>query len=1396
MSLQKAAPIQLAFSGGLDTKSSSPSVQPTQLVEAENVQFTNPGELSKRLGSVEIGLNTPAGGPSAGFSGSLGTFNNSELVLAGRDSEGDAGVWSYDQRNDQWTNKGTARSLDITTTGIWNDASGQISPDAATADGLTLFAWSQLTPNVSGTAQTLSSVNFSIVDESTQAVIVSNQIIPSSASGAGHQPTCVAVGTNLFVWYAFINGGTERINWTFCNVNSPGSMTSGTFSPSNFVGTLPFGARPINATTQLVYWCSQTGGNTFINGQYFDNLGNPQSPSPFTWNLGAVTLTALDVVPAPASSFGVASIFVLAAYVSSGTNFLAQAQTYAQHGLTLIANRTLTGSSEPTKIMNITGVQNGPQSSIAGDFDIYWELAPPAGSANYDAVVRNVRTDVTLSSQSGPGDLFRSVGLASKAFADPITGQSLVWLAYDDTEQATYFLTNYTRSVIGKACQNSSYGLTSNNTFEVPTLPKANLLQNGTSVVFGFPVRVQFTTQPGGKIAFTTGIKRVEVDFADERFRMDQLGQSLQIGGGVISSYDGATVCESGYHVFPPAPTGGGTTIGVGISQNGISGKTPQGTILTFPPDQTITATSAVIPCGAQIRPGQYVIIWDADATSGSGTIPNFPVASYLWFEVDGIGSDPNLDTPSAPAGSEIFDILCKISSTDPLQTVISKVVNQINDQLGPSFAFQPCIPYTAVDGQPYTGVQISSLGGHSGGTFVGNGITPVMADTQLGYAVMQIGTTTVPEITRLVFPAGKYISGGEYFFLESSYRQTSGTINKNTIVEFYFVRTDMTEEPTQPSYVPALTNAFFNQVPINILSTYTEQQVAAAFLAVVNAPIATGASLGTSVILWGTITGVGTNQNVLWGPCVETVCSQSTTGSNFGPILTTSVGLTRNGTVGGGITPGNRQYVTTYEWVSAKGELSSSRPSDPFTAQTLTTSLATANTGSTVQNPQTQGSSETLTCPTYRLTGRTNCQIGLFRTIAEEAGGAEVFYRVATLANNSETDFTTYQDSTSDTDLLLGAPLYTSSGEVANIAPPPAQAVVQHLNRIFLAALDDENTIWYSKPWSLGYAVGFSPDFTIALDQAGGPVTALGSQDSYLVIFKQSRILVIEGNGPDVTGANGSFSPPTIVNSDVGAINQDSVVFTPSGTLFQSLKGIYLLDRSLNVTYVGAPVEGFNDLTITSAVLMPTVSQVRFGTDEGTTLMYDYIQGQWSSFTYGSGHATDWNSTYVRVADSGAVYKEQPGTYTDAGTPIAIKVVTAWYKPGNALQGFARVWRVLLLGKYLSGHNVQVGIAINYDPTIVQYATFDAMAVLGSNTYGTSNPYGVGSPYGDTSGTPVEQFRIHLGHLAQKAQSYQFTITELPSGAPGAGLVLQGIGIEAGVKGTTMRLPSTRQGQ
>lgn len=113
---------------------------------------------------------------------------------------------------------------------------------------------------------------------------------------------------------------------------------------------------------------------------------------------------------------------------------------------------------------------------------------------------------------------------------------------------------------------------------------------------------------------------------------------------------------------------------------------------------------------------------------------------------------------------------------------------------------------------------------------------------------------------------------------------------------------------------------------------------------------------------------------------------------------------------------------------------------------------------------------------------------------------------------------------------------------------------------------------------------------------------------DEKLILFEDNRIFSLTGQGPTPTGDQNDFSEPSLVTSDAGCIDPRSIVLIPIGILFQSNKGIYLLSRSLETKYIGAPVEAFNNQTITSAKLLQDQNQVRLLSSDGTTLVYDYF--------------------------------------------------------------------------------------------------------------------------------------------------------------------------------------------
>lgn len=493
-----------------------------------------------------------------------------------------------------------------------------------------------------------------------------------------------------------------------------------------------------------------------------------------------------------------------------------------------------------------------------------------------------------------------------------------------------------------------------------------------------------------------------------------------------------------------------------------------------------------------------------------------------------------------------------------------------------------------------------------------------------------------------------------------------------------------------------------------------------------------------------------------------------------------------------GNITAGTYQWIAVYEWLDNNGFVHRSAPSLPATL-TITPGLRrVAVTISTLQFS--------------RKTEQSPISVVLYRTLAN----GSTFYRVSEFfsptINRTDVSAVSIIDNLVDASLASRALLYTTGGVVENIAPPPLAAMAVHRSRLWGVEATNRLRLWYTKPVSASSPAEFSDVFVFDVNPQGGDVTALGSLDDKLVVFKRSQIFVITGQGPDATGAQNDFSDAIFVTSDAGCIDARSLVTTPSGLIFQSTKGIYAIDRSLSVSYIGAEVEEFNGETIVSSQLLAKSNQVRFLLSSGVALVYDYLVGQWSVFTGHDGiDSVVWKDRFAFLRSNGQALLEDDSRFDDAGSSVAIRLTTGWVAfdgtgsggaytaaSGNRAsapgQVFQRVRRLLILGEYRGPHKLRVDVAFDYDDTIAQSVVIDPPDL---ETYGEGSPYGEnGSTYGGPW-TPY-QWRVDLSR--QKCQAVRVTLTELRDRTTlGENLRLSALAFEIGVKGGLYRLPASQ---
>jgi hypothetical protein len=467
--------------------------------------------------------------------------------------------------------------------------------------------------------------------------------------------------------------------------------------------------------------------------------------------------------------------------------------------------------------------------------------------------------------------------------------------------------------------------------------------------------------------------------------------------------------------------------------------------------------------------------------------------------------------------------------------------------------------------------------------------------------------------------------------------------------------------------------------------------------------------------------------------------------GFHLYPETVTAVASGSDGSLGAG----TYGYLVVYQWVDNQGQTHESAPlgaGDPLSI------VVSAN------------NHVVLTIPTLRLTEKQNVTIAIYRTAANGSTyfRLDVQYFPFPINNSVSSDTVTFTDYSSDASISGNSQIYTQSA-VPNIAAPASNAMTEYKNRLIVVPSENPYEFWYSQQVITepvtGIPVEFSNSFIQNVSTVGGALKGVTKLDDKLILFKDSSIYYMTGTGPSPSGANSDFTDPQFVTSDVGLVDMRSIVTMPMGLIFKSTKGIYLLDRSLQASYVGARVEGYNQYSVLFSQLIPNSTQIRFLLSNGTMLMYDYYFNRWGTFSCPAGISSCvFGGVHTYLASDGTVYKEAAGTYYDGvSTSILMSFTTSWIKLAG-LQGYQRAYFFYLLAEYISAHQLSLSISYDFSASSSQTTTI---------TPSTTDL--------------LENWRVFLAK--QRCQSFQIALQEIYTGTPGAAFTMSGLNLIAGVK-------------
>lgn len=604
-------PIPINFAGGIDTKTDPWQVAASKFLSLNNMVFTKGGRLSKRNGFGTKGKNiiSQLSYSFQAFSSAIttGSFTNTyqnELVM------GDGmNAYSYSIADDNWIYKGRLESNRITTSPVYQNQYTQILADSAinSSVGHTLYAWEQWTriPDLGGT---YNGVYFSIFDNTTGLEIAQYNIANTNS-----RPKCVSIGTNLYMVY-FDGTNLKAIGVTESTTTGPFTLAS------NIDTTLPnYDLQVIGSNLYVAYNGTSSTVKVASFNSSLTPIANVSKSESATNGIGlfpdssnnvwvaynngsatkafimdsalSVTVLAPTVVDSGSTAANVKNVTGcydgtrgIILYDQQGVPALGQisgVETDANYvqpavGSSVIVSFDVDPLQYLGQIIFIpTGGYYYASGYVSGDLALtnlgYAGNATPGTTITAPQILYpvwgNINADITYNtltvggSAGTPAIFIKSAALNSRAFVK--NNIAHVVASYDSPIQPSYFLCAlYNISAVaqvqianisGKIFENESGGIPYKS-----ILPSVNLDANSAYNV-ALPKRIYSIAKTEASTQVLTwfnGIFNVNLDLNPTEVSSQELGKTLIVANGSTMMYDGQTVVEQGFHIFPENVTG------------------------------------------------------------------------------------------------------------------------------------------------------------------------------------------------------------------------------------------------------------------------------------------------------------------------------------------------------------------------------------------------------------------------------------------------------------------------------------------------------------------------------------------------------------------------------------------------------------------------------------------------------------------------------------------------------------------------------------------------------------------------------------------------------------------------------------------------------------------------
>jgi hypothetical protein len=520
MALQKV-PVNINFQNGLNTKIDPFQLPAGQFLSLQNSVFTTGNQLMKRNGFGPLVNST------ADF---LTTFGGNLTAIGSTLS-------AYAAGSESLISKGTFVPIDLNVLPVARSAVNQVQCDSVIASNN--FACTVYTENNNGVL----SYKYDVCDSTTGQYIQNPTTIPVGSGAISGSPRVFLLGGYFVIAFPNTISGTVHLQYIALSVQNPTVIvkTNTDMAPAIiYSSTVNWDA--VVAGSQMFFAYNTTSGGQQIEVNYLD-----QSLSLGTATAFAASIATIMSVSADTST---SSTVIYASFwdAASSTGFVVAVNSQLQKLMT--ATEWLASGT----IANVASVAQNGIVTIAYENVHAYSYDSAIGSNFISRNTVTLPATVTTGTLGSPSVVARSVGLASKGFL--VSGTMYLLTAYDGKSstvaafQPTYFLMSVAGNIVAKfAYQNGGGYLTTG-------LPQAQVVGSTVNIAYLYKDLITSVNKTQGAVSAAgvysqTGVNLAIIGFDSGALSVAEIGQNLNLSGGYLYAYDGQTITEQNFHLYP-----------------------------------------------------------------------------------------------------------------------------------------------------------------------------------------------------------------------------------------------------------------------------------------------------------------------------------------------------------------------------------------------------------------------------------------------------------------------------------------------------------------------------------------------------------------------------------------------------------------------------------------------------------------------------------------------------------------------------------------------------------------------------------------------------------------------------------------------------------------------------